>query len=95
MLTLVIAGRAFMPLMQEAPSLAAESHVLIQYNDPEYAGPRTDAEAAGYEVFLTRGNPECVRQCPGDERDAISISCTSGTTGGPKAWSRTTAAPFC
>lgn len=65
MLTLVIAGRAFMPLMQEAPSLAAESPVLIQYNDPEYSGPRTGPEAAGCEVFLTRGNPEFVRQCPG------------------------------
>lgn len=65
MLTLVIAGRAFMPLMQEAPSLAAGSPVLIQYNDPEYSGPRAGPEAAGCEVFLTRGNPEFVRQCPG------------------------------
>ena len=81
---LVIVDREFMPLMQEALALATVSPVLIQYDDPEYGGPRTDAEAADYEVFLTRGNPEFAWAMPEDEWDAISINYTSGTTGDPK-----------
>ena len=81
---LVIVDREFMPLMQEALALATVSPVLIQYDDPEYDGVPTDAEAADYEVFLTRGNPEFAWLMPEDEWDAISINYTSGTTGDPK-----------
>lgn len=81
---LVIVDREFMPLMQEALALATVSPILIQYDDPEYDGPRTDAETADYEVFLTRGNPEFAWLMPEDEWDAISINYTSGTTGDPK-----------
>ena len=81
---LVIVDREFMPLMQEALALATVSPVLIQYDDPEYDGARKDAEAADYEVFLSRGNPEFAWAMPEDEWDAISINYTSGTTGDPK-----------
>ncbi|MEW2914467.1 acyl-CoA synthetase [Leisingera sp. JC11] len=81
---LVIVDSEFMPLMQEALALATVSPVLIQYDDPEYDGARTDAEAADYEVFLTRGNPDFAWLMPEDEWDAISINYTSGTTGDPK-----------
>ncbi|MBY6066584.1 acyl-CoA synthetase [Leisingera aquaemixtae] len=81
---LVIVDREFMPLMQEALALATTSPVLIQYDDPEYDGVPTDAEAADYEVFLTRGNPDFAWLMPEDEWDAISINYTSGTTGDPK-----------
>ncbi len=81
---LVIVDSELMPLMQEALALATVSPVLIQYDDPEYNGPRTDAGAADYEVFLTRGNPDFAWLMPEDEWDAISINYTSGTTGDPK-----------
>ncbi|WP_291733867.1 AMP-binding protein, partial [Leisingera sp. F5] len=81
---LVIVDREFMPLMQEALALASVSPVLIQYDDPEYDGVPADAEAADYEVFLTRGNPDFAWLMPEDEWDAISINYTSGTTGDPK-----------
>lgn len=81
---LVIVDREFMPLMQEALALATVSPVLIQYDDPEYNGSRTDADAADYEVFLTGGNPDFAWLMPEDEWDAISINYTSGTTGDPK-----------
>ncbi|WP_435661589.1 acyl-CoA synthetase [Leisingera caerulea] len=81
---LVIVDREFMPLMQEALALAAVSPVLIQYDDAEYDGAQTESEAADYEVFLTRGNPEFAWAMPEDEWDAISINYTSGTTGDPK-----------
>lgn len=81
---LVIVDREFMPLMQEALALATVSPVLIQYDDPEYDGVPADSEAADYEVFLTRGNPEFAWLMPEDKWDAISINYTSGTTGDPK-----------
>ncbi len=81
---IVIVDREFMPLMQEALALATVKPVLIQYDDPEYDGAPTDFEAADYEVFLTRGNPNFVWLMPEDEWDAISINYTSGTTGDPK-----------
>ena len=81
---LVIVDREFMTLMQEALALATVSPVLIQYDDPEYDGVPADAEAADYEVFLTRGNPDFAWLMPEDEWDAISINYTSGTTGEPK-----------
>ncbi|MFW8634412.1 acyl-CoA synthetase [Cribrihabitans pelagius] len=81
---LVIVDREFMPLMQDALALATVSPVLIQYDDPEYDGVPADAEAADYEVFLTRGKPDFAWLMPEDEWDAISINYTSGTTGDPK-----------
>ncbi|MDW4550701.1 acyl-CoA synthetase [Defluviimonas sp. D31] len=81
---IVIVDREFMPLMQEALALATVTPVLIQYDDPEYDGEPTHFEAADYEVFLTRGNPDFAWLMPEDEWDAISINYTSGTTGDPK-----------
>ena len=84
MTRIVIVDREFMPLMQEALALATVKPVLIQYDDPEYDGEQTQVEAADYEVFLTRGNPDFAWLMPEDEWDAISINYTSGTTGDPK-----------
>lgn len=81
---IVIVDREFMPLMQQALALATVKPVLIQYDDPEYDGAPTEFEAADYEVFLTRGNPDFEWLMPEDEWDAISINYTSGTTGDPK-----------
>ncbi|SLN09626.1 Long-chain-fatty-acid--CoA ligase [Roseovarius litorisediminis] len=84
MARLVIVDRELMPLMQDALALATVTPVLIQYDDREYHGERTEVEAADYEVFLSRGNPEFAWLMPEDEWDAISINYTSGTTGDPK-----------
>ena len=84
MTKLVIVDRELMPLMQEALALASVTPILIQYDDPEYDGARIEMDAADYEVFLTRGNPEFDWLMPLDEWDAISINYTSGTTGDPK-----------
>ena len=81
---IVIVDREFMPLMQEALALATVKPVLIQYDDPEFDAPQTPVEAADYEAFLTRGNPDFTWLMPEDEWDAISINYTSGTTGDPK-----------
>ncbi|RYG90411.1 acyl-CoA synthetase [Loktanella sp. IMCC34160] len=84
MAKIVIVDSEFMPLLQEALSLAQVAPLVIQVDDPEYDGPRTEVEVADYEVFLTRGNPDFDWLMPEDEWDAISINYTSGTTGDPK-----------
>jgi fatty-acyl-CoA synthase len=80
----VIVDREFMPLMQEALSLASATPLLIQYDDPEFAGPGIATEAEDYDAFLSTGDPAYDWLMPEDEWDAISINYTSGTTGDPK-----------
>ncbi|KGM89275.1 Acyl-CoA synthetase (AMP-forming)/AMP-acid ligase II [Roseovarius mucosus DSM 17069] len=80
----VIVDREFMPLMQEALSLATATPLLIQYDDPEFAGPGIATEAEDYDAFLSAGDPAYDWLMPEDEWDAISINYTSGTTGDPK-----------
>ena len=58
MTKIVIVDREFMPLMQEALTLAAVKPVLIQYDDPEFDGPATPSEAMDYEALLTGGDQE-------------------------------------
>lgn len=80
----VIVDREFMPLMQEALSLATATPLLILYDDPEFAGPGIATEAEDYDAFLSAGDPAYDWLMPEDEWDAISINYTSGTTGDPK-----------
>ncbi len=81
---IVIVDREFMPLLQDALTLATVTPVVIQYDDAEYTGPETSAEALDYEEFLSGGDPEFAWLMPEDEWDAISVNYTSGTTGDPK-----------
>jgi fatty-acyl-CoA synthase len=80
----VIVDRAFMPLLQEALTLATVRPVLIRYDDPEYSGPASTVVATDYEMFLSDGDPDFVCLMPEDEWDAIAVNYTSGTTGDPK-----------
>ena len=81
---IVIVDREFMPLLQEALTLATVTPVVIRYDDAEYTGPETSGEAVDYEKFLSVGDPEFAWLMPEDEWDAISVNYTSGTTGDPK-----------
>ena len=84
MARLVVVDREFAPLLAEALSLATVTPEVIQYSDPEYAGPGDMEGAEDYEAFLAQGSPEFDWAMPRDEWDAISINYTSGTTGDPK-----------
>jgi fatty-acyl-CoA synthase len=80
----VIADLEFMPLLQQALALATVKPIVIQYDDAEFNGPRTEATAKDYEALLADGDPNFAWLMPEDEWDAISINYTSGTTGDPK-----------
>ncbi|MGR3524530.1 MAG: acyl-CoA synthetase [Paracoccaceae bacterium] len=80
----VIVDRAFMPLLQEALTLATVRPMLICYDDPEYSGPAATVAATDYEMFLSDGDPDFVWLMPEDEWDAIAVNYSSGTTGDPK-----------
>lgn len=80
----VIVDAELMPLIQEALTLANVSPLVIQYDDPEFDGPRAQFDGDDYEAFLAGGDPDFAWLMPEDEWDAISINYTSGTTGDPK-----------
>jgi fatty-acyl-CoA synthase len=69
-----------------APALAEVEHdiLVIDYDDPEYAGPGERLGAIEYEAFLAEGDPDYAWSPPADEWDAITLNYTSGTTGDPK-----------
>ena len=58
--------------------------IVIDVDDPEYAGPGERLGRIDYEAFLAEGDPAYAWQPPADEWQAISLNYTSGTTGNPK-----------
>ncbi|MFD1194679.1 acyl-CoA synthetase [Seohaeicola saemankumensis] len=84
MAKVVIVDREFLPLMQEALSLAAVGPLVIRYDDPVFDATPAQDDLPAYEAFLSAGDPDFAWLMPEDEWDAISINYTSGTTGDPK-----------
>ncbi len=80
----VIVDREFSKMMKEALSLAKVKPLVIDYDDPEYAGPGERLGSIEYEDFIAQGDPNFDWLMPQDEWDAISLNYTSGTTGDPK-----------
>jgi fatty-acyl-CoA synthase len=80
----LIVDLEFSKAVKEALRLAKVKPLVIDYDDPEYAG---DGERLGeieYEEFIADGDPDFAWQMPDDEWDAITLNYTSGTTGDPK-----------
>jgi 3-(methylthio)propionyl---CoA ligase len=80
----VIVDREFSNVMKEALALAKAKPLVIDYDDPEFAGGGDRIGAIEYEDFLGEGDARFAWPMPGDEWDAISLNYTSGTTGDPK-----------
>jgi fatty-acyl-CoA synthase len=81
---LLITDREFSPVVREALALAKAKPLVVDYDDPEFAG---DGERLGeieYEDFISDGVPNFAWNMPDDEWDAIALNYTSGTTGDPK-----------
>jgi fatty-acyl-CoA synthase len=80
----LIADREFSPTIAKALAQAGRDMLVIDVDDPEYAGPGERVGRIDYETFLASGDPDYAWQGPADEWDAISLNYTSGTTGNPK-----------
>ncbi|MBV8566389.1 MAG: acyl-CoA synthetase [Methylobacteriaceae bacterium] len=80
----LIVDREFAPVMKSALARAKASPFVIDYRDPEYAGPGEGIGDIDYEDFIAAGDPGFAWPMPQDEWDAISLNYTSGTTGDPK-----------
>jgi fatty-acyl-CoA synthase len=80
----LITDREFSKTVKEALALAEAKPLVIDYDDPEFAGPGERLGAIEYEAFLREGDPAFAWLMPQDEWDAISLNYTSGTTGDPK-----------
>jgi len=81
---IVITDLEYSKTMKEALALAKVQPLVIDYDDPEYAGPGERLGTMEYEEVLDQGDPAFVWAMPDDEWDAISLNYTSGTTGDPK-----------
>jgi fatty-acyl-CoA synthase len=80
----LIVDREFSKVVKDALAACKVKPLLIDYDDPEYAGPGERLGNLEYEDFLREGDPEFAWLMPSDEWDAISLNYTSGTTGDPK-----------
>src|SRR5687768_5323938 len=58
--------------------------LVIDVDDPLYDGPGERLGEVEYEAFLSEGSPDFADAPPADERQAIALNYTSGTTGNPK-----------
>ncbi|MDY0011282.1 MAG: acyl-CoA synthetase [Rhodocyclaceae bacterium] len=81
----LITDREYAPMVSKGLELAARPDLLvIDVDDPEYAGPGPRVGSLDYEALLAEGDPDFPFGTPADEWDAISLNYTSGTTGNPK-----------
>jgi fatty-acyl-CoA synthase len=80
----VIVDREFAHVMKEALALAKAKPLVIDYDDPVFAGEGEQIGAIEYETFLREGERDFAWDLPDNEWDAIALNYTSGTTGDPK-----------
>jgi fatty-acyl-CoA synthase len=80
----LITDREFSKTMKAALAEAKAKPLVIDYDDPEFAGAGERLGEIEYEDFLEGGDPEFAWKMPDDEWDAVSLNYTSGTTGDPK-----------
>jgi fatty-acyl-CoA synthase len=80
----VLADREFSATVEKALASLRTKPLVIDVDDPEYAGPGKRIGAEEYERFIAAGDAEYGWKPPEDEWDAISLNYTSGTTGNPK-----------
>ena len=80
----LITDREFSKTAKEALALAKVKPLVIDYDDPEYAGAGERLGSIEYEDFVAQGDADFAWNMPDDEWDAIALNYTSGTTGDPK-----------
>ncbi|MEP6701507.1 MAG: acyl-CoA synthetase [Betaproteobacteria bacterium] len=80
----LITDREFSPAVKRALALATVKPLVIDVDDPCYAGPGERLGTMEYEAFIADGDPDFEWRWPADEWEAIALNYTSGTTGNPK-----------
>ncbi|MEO7761332.1 MAG: acyl-CoA synthetase [Casimicrobiaceae bacterium] len=80
----LITDREFSPTVKRALALATLKPLVIDLDDPSYAGPGERLGTMEYEGFIASGDPDFEWRWPADEWEAIALNYTSGTTGNPK-----------
>jgi len=80
----LITDREFSKTVKDALALCKVKPLVIDYDDPDYAGGGERLGTIEYEDFIAGGDPAFAWSMPDDEWDAISLNYTSGTTGDPK-----------
>src|SRR5437879_4956976 len=80
----VITDREFSSTMSGALAKLEHRPLVIDIDDPEYAGTGERLRDMDYETFIGAGDPNFAWQRPADEWQAISLNYTSGTTADPK-----------
>jgi fatty-acyl-CoA synthase len=80
----VVVDREFSKLMKDALAICSRKPLVIDVEDPEYAGPEESLGGIDYEEFLAEGDSAFAWEMPKDEWQAICLNYTSGTTGNPK-----------
>ena len=80
----LITDREFSKTVKAALAEAKAKPLVIDYDDPEFAGAGERLGEIEYEDFIAEGDPGFAWAMPDDEWDAISLNYTSGTTGDPK-----------
>jgi fatty-acyl-CoA synthase len=80
----LITDREFSGTIAGALEKVDRKPIVIDVDDPEYAGPGERLGRIDYEALLAEGDPAFAWQPPADEWQAISLNYTSGTTGNPK-----------
>ena len=80
----LITDREFSETVAQAFAKTEKRPIVIDVDDPEYAGEGRRLGDVGYEQFLAGGDPDFQWRPPSEEWSAISLNYTSGTTGNPK-----------
>jgi fatty-acyl-CoA synthase len=80
----LITDRAFAAVVGPALKSLERKLLVIDNDDPLYAGPGERLGEVEYEAFLKEGDPAFAWSPPADESAPIALNYTSGTTGRPK-----------
>jgi fatty-acyl-CoA synthase len=80
----LITDREFSGTIAAALEKTERPPLVVDVDDPEYAGPGRRVGRLEYQAFLAEGDPKYPWRPPADEWQAIALNYTSGTTGNPK-----------
>ena len=80
----LLTDREFAPTIAAALKRIERRILVVDIDDPEYAGPGERVGTMGYEELLAAGDPDYAGVPIADEWQAIALNYTSGTTGNPK-----------